>query len=303
MIAVFRRLLFAPIALFGVAVLSFLLIHLVPGDPADLLLGDQASAADKAALRAQLGIDQPITTQFAKYFSNLLQGDLGQSLVRQESVTAVIGERLPATLELGFAALIIAITIGIGVGVTAAANRGKLPDKLSRFFSLAGTSMPSFWIAPMLVFIFAIKLDWLPVSERGGIEHLILPSLTLAIGLAAVLSQVTRASILDVLKQDYITTARAKGATRSREIWRHALANAATPIVTVIGLQAGAVLTGTVIVETIFDWPGIGTLLLQSIHRRDYPMVQGCILTIAAIYVVVNIAIELIQIRLNPRSR
>jgi ABC-type dipeptide/oligopeptide/nickel transport system permease component len=298
-----RRIALAIPALIGIAIFSFLLIHLIPGDPVDMMLGDQANTSDRAALRHSLKLDLPISQQFLSYTSGLTKLDLGKSLMTGNQVTSVIATHLEPTLELALSAFLIAVLAGVSLGVVAARFRNRLPDRALKVFSLLGTSAPSYWTGPILVYIFALKLGWLPVSERGGLENLILPACTLALGLTAVLIQITRAAMLETLNEDFIRTARAKGANESAIYFRHALRNASVPIATVIGLQLGALLTGTVIVETIFDWPGIGTLLYQSISRRDYPVVQGCILLIAVIYVCVNVATEISQAYLHPRMR
>ncbi|HVK61363.1 MAG TPA: ABC transporter permease [Bdellovibrionales bacterium] len=298
-----RRLALALPALIGVAIFSFLLIHFIPGDPVDIMLGDQASAADREALRHAIGLDLPLTQQFVNYAKGLARFDLGTSLMSGRKVNDVIATHLQPTLELAFAAFLLALCIGLPLGVLAARFRDRMPDRALKGFSLLGTSAPSYWTGPILVYLFALKLNWLPISERDGFENLILPAFTLSLGLSAVLVQITRAAMLETLSEDFIRTARAKGVPEIRVYFRHALANASVPVATVIGLQLGALLTGTVIVETIFDWPGIGTLLYQSISRRDYPVVQGCILLIAVTYVLVNVLTEIVQAALHPRMR
>jgi peptide/nickel transport system permease protein len=303
MITLARRFLTTIPALFGVITIVFFLLPLVPGDPVDLMLGEQASTLDKQALKHDLGLDLAPLPRFGKFLTDLARLDLGTSFTSQRPVSAEISERFPATAELAVTAMFLALLVGIPMGVLAALNKNRSFDHFSRLSALAGTSLPSYWLGPLLVYIFALKLDWLPISERGGVDHLILPSITLALGLTAVLAQVTRAAMLDVMKEDFVQTARAKGATTSRIYFRHALANAAMPIITVSALQFGAVLTGTVIVETIFDWPGLGTLLFQGIQNRDYPLVQGCVLVIALIYVLVNFSAEILYAVANPKVR
>ncbi|MES2855013.1 MAG: ABC transporter permease [Bdellovibrionota bacterium] len=303
MMFIARRFALALPALIGVTIFSFLLIHFIPGDPVDIMLGDQASVADREVLRHSLGLDLPITEQFTKYIRGLATLDLGQSLSSGRKVTALLATHLGATIELALAAFALALLIGIPLGVLAAKFRNRLPDRILKFYSLIGTSAPSYWTGPLLVYFFALYLGWLPVSERGSFENLILPALTLSLGLSAVLTQITRAAMLETLNEDFIRTARAKGVSEPKIYFKHALANASIPISTVTGLQLGALLTGTVIVETIFDWPGIGTLLYQSITRRDYPVVQGCILLIAVTYVLVNVMTEVVQAYLHPRLR
>lgn len=300
---VLRRLLMALPVLVGVSALSFSLLHFVPGDPVDIMLGDQASATDKTALRRELGLDKPFTAQLAGYFTGLVKLDLGQSLQSRRPVSEEIAERIPATIELTMVAMLIALAVGIPLGVLAAVYRNTIIERLALLFGLVGMSTPGFWLGPMLILVFAIKLDWFPVSERGGFEHVILPALTLAMGLAAILTQVTRASMIEVVREDFVNVARAKGAGPIRLWFKHALANAMMPIITIIGLQFGALLTGTVIVETIFDWPGVGTLLFQSIQQRNYPLVQGCVLFIAFTYVAVNLLTDLAYALANPKVR
>jgi len=298
-----RRILSATPAIFGILTITFFLLPLVPGDPVDLMLGEQANTADKQVLRHDLGLDLPLGARYTSFLSQTLRGDLGHSFTTRKPVTDQIKERLPATLELAITSMILALLSGIPLGVLAATNKNKLIDHAVRVLSLTGTSLPSFWIGPFLVYIFALQLDWLPVSERGGIDHLILPAITLSIGLMAILAQVTRAAMLETLSEDFVTTARAKGASAARIYFRHALANAAIPIISVSALQFGAVLTGTIIVETIFDWPGLGTLLFQAIQNRDYPVVQATVLVIALTYAAVNFAADLLYARANPKVR
>lgn len=300
---VLRRMLAALPVLVGVSLLSFSLLHFVPGDPVDIMLGDQASATDKVLLRKELGLDRPFSAQLAGFFTGLVKFDLGKSMQSRRPVADEIAERIPATIELTLVAMAIALVIGIPLGVLAAVYRNTIIERAVLLFGLIGMSTPGFWLGPMLILLFAIKLDWLPVSERGGLEHVILPAMTLALGLAAILTQITRASMIEVVREDFVNVARAKGAGPIRIWFKHALANAMMPIITIIGLQFGALLTGTVIVETIFDWPGVGTLLFQSIQQRNYPLVQGCVLFIAFTYVAVNLLTDLAYAFANPKVR
>jgi peptide/nickel transport system permease protein len=300
---VVRRLISSIPVLFGILLITFFLIHLVPGDPVDMMLGEQASSADRQAMRANLGLDQPIVQQFTHFLSQLSHANLGRSLRDQQPVADLLKERLPATLELAFSAMLAALLIAIPLGVWAAIRKQTFIDHVLRLMSLLGTSSPSFWLGPLFVSLFALRLDWFPVSERGGVEHLILPVMTLATGLIAVLTQFTRAAMLEVIKEDYLRTARAKGVSPAKVYFRHALSNALMPLITVAGLQFGALLTGTVIIETIFDWPGLGTLLFQAIGQRDYPVVQACVMTIAFIYVLVNLLTDFAYAAANPKVR
>ena len=298
-----RRILLTVPVLLGVATLVFSLIHLVPGDPAQAMLGDGAAPQDVAELRTSLGLDRPLFEQYATFLRHAITGDLGRSLRTGQPVTAMIIERIPATAELAIAAMIVAILIAIPLGVVAAVWRGTAVDYGAMTFALAGVSIPNFWLGPLLAIVFAVELGWLPVSGRGTLAHLVLPSVSLGLALAAILARMTRASLLDELRELYVRAARARGVSRVVAITMHALRNSMVPLLTIVALQFGAVLTGAVITETIFAWPGIGRLLIQSIGFRDYPMVQGCILLIAVTYVTVNLVTDLMYGVLDPRIR
>jgi ABC-type dipeptide/oligopeptide/nickel transport system permease component len=298
-----RRVLLTVPVLIGVATLVFSLIHLIPGDPAQAMLGEGADPAQVARLRRELGLDRPLLQQYFTYLADAVQGDLGKSLRTTQPVTDAIGERVPATVELALVAMAVAVGVAIPLGIVAAVWRGTSIDQFAMTLALAGLSMPNFWLGPLLALMLAVELGWLPVSGRGTVAHLVLPATTLGIALAAILARMTRASVLDELRELYVMAARARGATRMRAVLRHAFRNSLIPVVTLIGLQFGAVLTGAVITETIFAWPGIGRLLIQSIGFRDYPMVQGCILLIAVTYVVVNLLTDFVYGWLDPRIR
>jgi len=298
-----RRLLLTVPVLLGVATLVFALIHFIPGDPARAILGDVASETDIAQLRQQLGLDRPLAVQYVSFLGGLARADLGTSLRTGTPVAGQILERLPATFELAFAAIVVALAVAIPLGIAAAVWRGTVVDHTAMTLSLAGVSMPNFWLGPLLAIVFGVELGWLPVSGRGGFEHLVLPAVSLGAALAAVLARMTRASLVDQLHEPYTQAARARGVSRTRAVLRHAFRNSLIPIVTLAGLQVGAVLTGAVITETIFAWPGVGRLLVQSIAFRDYPMVQGCILLIAVTYVCVNLIVDLLYVVLDPRIR
>lgn len=298
-----RRLLLTIPVLLGVATLVFALIHLVPGDPAQAMLGEGAAPNDVAELRARLGLDRPLLEQYGRFMQGLAQGDLGASFRTGQPVLAMIIERVPATAELALAAMAAAIVIAIPLGVAAAVWRGSFVDWSAMTLALAGIALPNFWLGPVLAIVFAVELGWLPVSGRGGLESLVLPAISLGAALAAILARMTRASLLDELQELYVRAARARGASRARAVVLHALGNSLIPVVTIAGLQFGAVLTGAVITETIFAWPGIGRLLIQSISFRDYPMVQGCILLIAVTYVGVNLMTDILYGVLDPRIR
>ena len=298
-----RRVLLAVPVLLGVATLVFSLIHLVPGDPAQAMLGDGAAPQDVAELRTSLGLDRPLLTQYVAFLRHAITGDLGKSFRTGQPVTTMIVERVPATAELAFAAMFVAIVIAIPLGVVAAVWRGTAVDFGAMTFALAGVSIPNFWLGPIMAIVFAVKLGWLPVSGRGTAAHLVLPAISLGLALSAILARMTRASLLDELNELYVRAARARGVSRTASIASHALRNSLVPLLTIIALQFGAVLTGAVITETIFAWPGIGRLLIQSIGFRDYPMVQGCILLIAVTYVTVNLVTDLMYGVLDPRIR
>ena len=289
--------------LLGVATLVFSLIHFIPGDPAQAMLGETAAQEDVDALRAKLGLDRPLLEQYGLFLRGAIRGDLGTSLRTNQPVTEAIVERLPATLELAAAAMLVAIGVSIPLGIAAAVRRGTLIDHSATTIALLGISIPNFWLGPLLAIVFAVELGWLPVSGRGTIFHLVLPAISLGAALAAILARMSRASLLEELREQYVQAARARGASRTRAVLRHAFRNSLIPVVTLIGLQFGAVLTGAVITETIFAWPGIGRLLIQSIGFRDYPIVQGCILFIAVTYVGMNLLTDLLYGVLDPRIR
>jgi len=291
-----------PITL-GIITLVFSLIHLIPGDPAEQIAGESARPQDVLAIRKALGLDQPLWTQYVSYLTHVVRGDLGKSFQTNESVTAQIRSRYPATLQLAFGAMFIALLVAFPLGIISAIYRNSWIDNLARFFALIGVSMPSFWFGPLLIIAFAINREWFPVSGRDGLRSLVLPSLTMGLALAAILTRMIRTSLADELTQLYVTTAVAKGVTRARAIFRHALKNALIPVITVVALQFGSLLTGAIITEQIFSWPGLGRLLLQSISTRDYPQVQASILVIALTYIFVNFASDLLYGVVDPRIK
>lgn len=287
----------------GVAVLVFLLIHFIPGDPVDVMLGESAQPADREALRHALGLDQPIMTQLLTYLERVFTLDLGQSLHSQRPITTLLAERIPATVELAVVALVFTLLLAIPLGLVAAAHRDTLWDQGAMTFSLLGVSIPNFWMGPLLILVFALWLGWFPVSGREGAGAVVLPALTLGTSLAAILARMIRSSVLEVLGEDYIRTAYAKGLSRRRVLLRHALPNALLPVITVLGLQLGTLLAGAVITETVFSWPGIGLLTIEAIQSRDYPVVQACVLLIALTYVIVNSLTDLLYAVIDPRIR
>lgn len=298
-----KRLLLLIPTIWGVVTVVFLLIHLVPGDPVEIMLGENAMAADKAKLRHELGLDKPLGEQYVDYLENLCKLDLGESIFYHEPVAKVIGERYPATLSLAIIAMIVAVFLSIPPGIYAAVKKYSFWDNTTLVLSLIGVSLPNFFLGPLLILLFALKLGWLPVSGMSGWDSYILPSITLGTALAAILTRMTRSSLLSTLNQAYVTTARAKGVPEFKVIVKHALRNAMIPVVTIMGLQFGALLSGAVITETIFSWPGIGRLLIDAINTRDYPLVQGVVLIIALSYVIVNTLVDLTYTFIDPRVR
>ncbi len=290
-------------AVWLVLTLVFLLIHIVPGDPVEQMLGEGAAPGQIEQLRHTLGLDQPILVQYGHYLSETVRGELGQSFKFQAPVRRIIFERYPATLQLAFLALMVCAAIGIPAGVFAAYRRGHTSDRAIGVLTLFGLAMPNFALGPLLITLFSIKLGWLPVSGRGGPLHYILPAATLGAALAAILTRMVRGAMLEELSSDYVRTARAKGLSTFRVLTQHALRNALIPIITILGLQFGTLLAGTIVTETIFSWPGIGRLTVQAISSRDYPLLQGCILVIALSYVFVNLFTDFLYAFIDPRVR
>ncbi len=293
----------ALVVVLGVACLVFFLIHLVPGDPVEVMLGERASVADREALRQTLGLDRPIAVQLGHYLADLARFDLGTSLHSQRQISAILLERVPATAELALVSLIVAVGLSVPLGVMAAVRKASAWDVGAMSFSMLGVSVPNFVMGPLLILVFSVWLGWLPVSGRGQIAHLVLPAVTLGTALAAILSRMLRSALLEALAEDYVRTARAKGLRPRRIVLRHALRNAALPVITVLGLQLGALLGGAVITEVVFSWPGIGQLTVEAIQRRDYPVLQACVLVISLAYVVVNTLTDLLYAWLDPRIR
>jgi peptide/nickel transport system permease protein len=281
----------------------FLLIHIVPGDPVEQMLGEGARPADISALRHSYGLDQPLGTQYVHYWRGVLHGDLGRSIRLNDSVTHLVLARYPFTAELTAAALVLALLLAIPAGISAALHRGQTRDHVLSVVSLLGLSFPSFALGPILILLVSIKLGWLPVSGAGDLSHLVLPAVTMGSALAAILTRMVRTSMLEELGQDYIRTARAKGLPERTVVYKHALRNAMIPVLTLIGLQFGALLAGAIVTETIFSWPGIGRLTVSAISNRDYPLLQGCILAVGLTYVLVNLATDVLYMVVNPRIR
>jgi ABC-type dipeptide/oligopeptide/nickel transport system permease component len=291
-----------PVAL-GVVTLTFLLIHLVPGDPVVAMLGENAAPVDIAAMRHQLSLDLPLWKQYVRFINGFAHGDLGQSISTHEPVSRLILAHFPATLELAAAALVADAMISLPLGLTAGSAPGSLTDLAAMGFAIIGISVPHLYLGPLLMIIFSLDLRWLPLTGRGGLSHLILPALTLGTALAAVEARMLRQSLLRVRQADYLRTARAKGLGESSALIRHGLRNALSPAITVLGLEAGALLTGAIVTEMIFSWPGLGRLLISAINLRDYPLVEGCVLTFSLTYVAVNLLTDVALSLIDPRVK
>jgi peptide/nickel transport system permease protein len=290
--------------------LVFLLIHLVPGDPIQMMLGDGATPADIGALRHQYQLDLPVPVQYFHYWRGVVHGDLGNSIRMKDTVAHLIAQRYPYTMALTLSALVLGLLLALPAGVWAAVRRGKWQDQVLSVVSLLGLSVPGIALGPVLILAFSIGLGWLPVSGANGggtatidWRYLVLPTVAMGASLAAILTRMVRTAMLEELGQDYIRTARAKGLSESAVVWRHALPNALVPIVTVVGLQFGALLAGAIVTETIFSWPGLGRLTVSAISNRDYALVQGCLLSIGLTYVLVNFLTDLVYHVVNPRMR
>ncbi len=298
-----RRLVALVAVLVGVSIIIFAILKFVPGDPARLVAGMDASEADVQNIRHQLGLDRPVYIQYLTFVGNALHGNFGRSTRSLQPVSAELKLRLPATIELAVAAMLLATVFGVVLGVIAAVRPYSIWDNLSSFLAISGVSMPTFWLGLMLILIFSVTLRWFPVSGRGGLRHLVLPALTLAATSSAIIARQTRSDMLDVLHQDYVRTARAKGLTEQGVIFHHALRNALIPTTTIVGLQFGYLLGGAVITETVFAWPGVGRLLVDGIKFRDFPVVQATVLVLATIFVFVNLGVDLLYMVLDPRIK
>ncbi len=301
--ALLKRLLYTLPVIWLVVSMVFLLIHLVPGDPVQQMLGEGATASDISALRHEYGLDQPLGVQYVHYWRGVLQGNLGQSLRLNDSVTHLLLTRYPYTLELTTASVLLGLALALPAGITAALRRARWQDSTVGVVSLLGLSFPGFALGPILILLVSIKLGWLPVSGAGSPAHLVLPAITMGSSLAAILTRMVRTAMLEELGQDYIRTARAKGLPEHIVVYRHALRNAIIPVMTLVGLQFGALLAGAIVTETIFSWPGIGRLTISAISNRDYPLVQGCILAVGLTYILVNLVTDVLYTVANPRIR
>ena len=300
---IIKRTLAALLVILGVSVAVFLLTHVIPGDPIEVMLGERAQAADRAALAAAYGLDRSLTQQMVFYYQGLLTLDLGESFHYHRPVVELIAERLPATAELAIAAMVVSLLVALLLGMVSAWYRNSWIDDGARVLSLLGVSIPNFWLGPMLILFGSVMLGWFPVSGRQGWGSLVLPAITLGTALAAIVARMLRNSLLEIAEADYVRTARAKGLSEWVILWRHSLRNALLPVVTLVGLQIGAILGGSVIVETVFSWPGVGRLTVEAIQSRDYPLVQGCVLLIAVVYVVINLLTDLVYGLIDPRIR
>lgn len=291
------------IVLFGVSTLVFLLLALIPGDPVDVVLGESAQAADRTAMREALGLDRPLVQRWGLFYVDLIRGDLGESLVRRQPVADLLLQRLPATLQLAAAAFLLVLLTAMPLGILAARFRGRWPDRMAQSIALIGVSIPNFWLGPLLVLLFSVWLGWTPVSGNLEPGSLILPAVTLGLSMAAITTRMVRSSLLETVSQPFIRTAYCKGLGETSVMLRHSLPNAMLPVITILGLQLGSLLAGAVITEVVFAWPGIGSLLVDAIRQRDYPLVQGIVLFIALTYVLVNRLSDLLSGWLDPRIR
>ena len=297
---VVRRLLQALLVLLGASFFTFV-VSQATGDPVTLMAPENASQEQLDALRTELGLDKPVLVQYALFLGNAVQGDLGTSIRQRQSVSKLILERLPATLELAFVALIISLVVSFPIGIFVALRRNTIWDLLGTSLSLIGQAMPNFWLGLMLILVFGVTLRILPISGRGTVGHIILPALTLALYAIGRITRMVRSGMLEVMGSDYVRTARAKGLPERAVIWRHTLRNASIPVVTLIGLEFAALLSGTFIVETVFAWPGLGRLAINAVYQRDFPVVQGAVLISAIVFVLVNLGVDLLYGKLDPR--
>ena len=300
---IIKKIIFTCIVLVGAATCAFLLLHAIPGDTAEALAGPQATVEDVDNLRRAMELDQPLGKQYVSYMGNLLHGDLGYSYRTNKPVMDILKSAWPATLQLAVCSMIVAVLLGVPIGIFAAIHRGKAGDTIAMIAAFLGVSMPSFWLALLLIIEFSVNHNWFPFYGREGISSFVLPSLTLGLGVAANIARLTRTSMLEVLGQDYIRTAKGKGVKSGKIIWVHALRNAAVPVVTIIGLQFGVLLGGQVVTETVFSWPGIGRMIVDALNTRDLQIVQGGILILAATFTIINLITDLVYALLDPRIR
>ncbi|MFE1630711.1 nickel ABC transporter permease [Brevibacillus reuszeri] len=296
-----KRLMSGLIVLIGVSLFSFALIHLIPGDPVRIMLGEKATKERVEQLREQMGLNKPLVVQYVNYATGVFKGDLGTSLKTSRPVSMEIAQRFPATVKMAVSGIVVAIVAGVIMGILAAKYKDKFIDYAIMSMATLGMSLPSFWLGLLVIMVFAVKLGWFPVAGGTGFIDLVMPALTLGVMLSTTISRLTRSGMVEVLSNDYIRTARAKGMSEGIVLFRHAFRNVMIPVVAVVGLQIAALLGGAVIVEQVFNWPGIGTLAIEAISSRDFPMIQGIVLFMGAIYVIVNICVDLLYAVLDPR--
>mgnify|MGYP002532498267 FL=1 len=295
-----KRLLQAIFVLLGVSLVAFIILHL-SGDPLSLLISSGATPEQEAAIRTKMGLDDPLYIQYFRFLAQILHGDFGESLYYKQSTLSLIMNRLPATIQLTFAGILVAIVIGIPFGIIAATKKGSVVDSVVRIIAICGQAIPSFWLGLMMILIFSVKLKWLPTSGRGTFAQMIMPAITVGLFSMASVCRLTRSTMIETLKTDYIRTAKAKGLHKARIIVVHALRNSLLPVVTTIGMEIGHLLGGTLLTETIFSWPGIGSLAVQAITNRDYPLVQTAVLITAFMFVIVNLIVDLLYAVIDPR--
>lgn len=300
---IMRRLAAMVPILLVVSIIVFMFLHLIPGDPARIVAGPEATQEDVENTRSLLGLDRPLPEQFVTFMSGMIQGDFGKSYRTQQPVASMLEDRIGPTLELSCVSMVWAIVVGMLFGVLAATKRGKWQDQLTMLSAVTGISMPSFWLGLMLMEIFSVQLGWLPSGGNESFESYILPAITLGSGVAAIIARFTRSSLLETLNEDYVRTARAKGAGQWRVVWLHALRNALLPVVTMTGLQFGFLLGGSVVIEAVFSWPGMGGLLIDAVNMRDYPVIQAEMLLFAAEFMVINLLVDVLYAKLNPQIR
>lgn len=300
---IIKKIIFTCIVLVGAATCAFLLLHAIPGDTAEALAGPQATVEDVDNLRRAMNLDEPLGKQYVSYMGNLFHGDLGYSYRTNKPVMEILKSAWPATLQLAVCSMLVAVLLGVPIGIFAAIHRGKLGDTIAMVAAFLGVSMPSFWLALLLIIEFSVNHNWFPFYGREGLSSFVLPSLTLGLGVAANIARLTRTSMLEVLGQDYIRTAKGKGVKSGKIIWVHALRNAAVPVVTIIGLQFGVLLGGQVVTETVFSWPGIGRMIVDALNTRDLQIVQGGILILAVTFTIINLITDLVYALLDPRIR
>jgi peptide/nickel transport system permease protein len=298
-----HRVLLAVVVLFGVSIAVFSMLHAIPGDPVVVMLSTHATPGEEEQLRHELGLDKPVYVQYARYVDRIFHGDLGRSVTQFSAVSTLISERIWNTVELAVMALLFAVVLGVPIGLISAHFRGRSLDRIAMTGSVVGVSIPSFWLGIMLLLFFGLRLRWLPIAGKQGFDSVILPAITLAMIPLATISRLTRSSLIDVLREDYIRTAISKGISQRRVLVRHALRNALIPLITIIGLLFGTLLSGAVIVESVFAWPGIGSLLINAVQERDYPLIQGIILLIAVIFVTINLVVDILYAVVDPRVR